>query len=144
MREKTPPTLSSHSARIVSLQEDGSGVSETGEVIPFALPGEEVLVEKLHYRRHARVHRVETIKASSERATPLCQHFTQHHPDHCGGCALQHMSAETVSCFKHEKVRQAFARNGLDPQLVREPLTVGFGLRRRTNMEGILKLMACT
>lgn len=139
MREKTPPTLASHSVKIVSLQDDGFGVSTSGEVIPFALPQEEVLVEKLHYRRHTRVHKVDVIQASSERAAPLCQHFTQHHPNHCGGCTLQHMSAETVSQFKHEKVRQAFARYGINPDIVKTPLTVGFGLRRRTNMEGILK-----
>lgn len=136
---KEPPTLSTNQAVIVSLQADGYGVGNKGEIIPFALPGEEVEYDKLHYRRHARVHRVEALKASEGRTAPLCPHYTQHHPTHCGGCTLQHMSAATASNFKHWKVQDAFQRHGIDPLLVSAPITVGYGLRRRTNMEGILK-----
>lgn len=136
---KEPPTLSTNQTCIVHWQADGFGVGEQGEVIPFALPGEEVEYDKLHYRRHARVHRVATLKASEGRAAPLCPHFTQHHPTHCGGCTLQHMSEETVKQFKMWKVQDAFQRHGVDPSYVREPIVVGYGLRRRTNMEAILK-----
>lgn len=138
-KPKEPPTLTTHQANIVSWQTDGLGVGQNGEIIPFSLPGEEVEFDKLHYRRHTRVHRVEATKPSDNRQKPICPHFTQHHTTHCGGCALQHMNADTTNRFKHWKVQDAFQRYGIDPSIVREPIAVGYGLRRRTNMEAILK-----
>lgn len=136
---KEPPTLSTNQIHITRLQADGFGVSEKGDIIPFALPGENVEYDKLHYRRHTRIHRVTTLKASDGRTAPLCPHFTQHHSTHCGGCTLQHMSPQTAKQFKMWKVQDAFQRHGVDPSYVREPIVVGYGLRRRTNMEAILK-----
>src|SRR5919204_1144 len=62
----------------------GDGIAGTGAgpvYVPYALPGERVVVE----RHGARGHLVEVEMASQDRIEPFCPYFGS-----CGGCAIQH------------------------------------------------------
>jgi 23S rRNA (uracil1939-C5)-methyltransferase len=56
---------------------------------------------------------------------PPCPHFFA-----CGGCALQHWAHAPYLAWKEDKVRQALAREGLDP-LFAPPFAAPPGSRRR-------------
>jgi 23S rRNA (uracil1939-C5)-methyltransferase len=109
---------------IARLGAQGDGIAETpsGPVyVPYALPGEQVLVEG--HGERARL--VAVLSAGPERVAPVCRHFT-----HCGGCALQHLEREAYLAWKRELVAQAFAARGLEAP-VAHVVSVGLGARRR-------------
>lgn len=103
-------------------QGDGIAESQTGPLyVPYALPGEEVLVEA----RGDRARLVAVLKPSPQRVAPVCRHFT-----HCGGCALQHMERGAYLAWKRELVAAAFASRGIEAP-VAHVISVGVGARRR-------------
>ena len=109
---------------IVRLGAQGDGIAETpsGPVyVPYALPGEQVLVEQ----RGDRARLVAVVSAGPDRVAPPCRHFT-----HCGGCALQHLERTSYLAFKREQVVAAFAARGIDAP-VAHVVSVGLGARRR-------------
>lgn len=92
---------------IARLGSQGDGVAETdsGEVfIPFALPGETVTAA----REKDRATLMAVLEASPLRIDPACRHFTE-----CGGCALQHLEAETYRQWKRDKVVHALKSKGI-------------------------------
>ena len=101
----------------------GDGVAETPDGplhIPFALPGETVLVE----RDGKRARMVALEHPSPARVDPFCPHFTR-----CGGCVFQHLEQEAYAEWKHGRVVSALARTGLDVPV--GPLVDAHGAGRR-------------
>ncbi len=74
--------------------------------VPYALPGEEVLVELTEEKaRYARAHLVEVIAASPQRVEPRCPHFGT-----CGGCHWQHIAYETQLSLREDTLRSQMRR----------------------------------
>ncbi len=88
--------------------------------MPFALAGERVIADVAGER--ARLIKIE--QASRDRTAPVCPHFGV-----CGGCAVQHMSANIYRDWKRDIVVQAFASRGLMPTVA--DLVEPDGKRRR-------------
>ncbi len=112
---------------IARLGAQGDGIAETSSgpvYVPYALPGEQVLVEG--HGERARL--VAVLASGPERVAPQCRHFT-----HCGGCALQHMERGAYLAWKREQVVAAFAARGIEAP-VAHVVSVGLGARRRATL----------
>src|SRR5438445_4265991 len=73
-----------------SLNLDGAGVATAGSqriAVPFALPGEEAIVELTRGGRRPAGKIVSLVRKSAHAAPPPCRHFGV-----CGGCPAQHLS----------------------------------------------------
>lgn len=93
---------------ITRLGAQGDGVAETTGApvfVPFALAGERVLADV----DGARGHLLRVLQPSPARIEPVCRHFGT-----CGGCVVQHMSANVYRAWKRDLVVSAFAARGLD------------------------------
>lgn len=78
--------------------------------VPFALPGERVLVRVVEQRkRHARAELLEVLEPSPDRAAPPCVHFG---PGRCGGCQLQHIAPAAQAPLKERVVREQLQHIG--------------------------------
>ncbi len=111
--------------QVASLGAQGDGVvpGPDGPVyVPFALPGESVLVEVTGER--GRLVAVE--RPSPDRVAAQCRHFTS-----CGGCRMQHLARPAYEAWKRELVLQAFAARGIADPRLGELITVASGERRR-------------
>ena len=108
----------------------GDGIAHTPDglvYVPFALPGERVLVERSGERGRL----VEIVEPSAERATPPCRHFGR-----CGGCALQMMELSATRRLKRAFVVDALQREGLHPE-VAETVGVSAASRRRAMLTAV-------
>ncbi|RMD48687.1 MAG: class I SAM-dependent RNA methyltransferase [Alphaproteobacteria bacterium] len=72
----------------------------------------------------------EQLSDAPERRAPPCPHFGR-----CGGCVLQHASAELEGAWKCDLVRAALGRHGLEAELVLAG-TAPPGARRRARLVG--------
>jgi 23S rRNA (uracil1939-C5)-methyltransferase len=111
---------------ITRLGNRGDGVSDTAEgpvYVPYALPGEVVIVEPVAGHPDRR-HLVHVERPSRERSAPICKHFGQ-----CGGCALQHWSLAEYHLWKRDLVVQALGAAGLLAPV--DPLIDAHGQGRR-------------
>ena len=102
----------------------GDGVVERagGAVfVPFALPGETVLIEREGDR--GVVQAIED--TSADRIAPFCPHYGR-----CGGCVAQHIGPGLYGPWKRGKVEAALAWAGLADVAV-EPLADAAGAGRR-------------
>jgi 23S rRNA (uracil1939-C5)-methyltransferase len=97
--------------------------------LPFTAPSERVLA-RLGARRGAgyegRV--VELLAPAADRLPPQCRHFGR-----CGGCALQHLGAETYQAAKLDGLAGALQRVGIDPGVI-SPLHLVPPARRRARL----------
>jgi 23S rRNA (uracil1939-C5)-methyltransferase len=76
--------------------------------VPYALPGEEVVVEIVEDKgRYARARLLEVVQPSPDRVEPRCSHFGV-----CGGCQWQHVAYEAQLRFKGEILRDQLERIG--------------------------------
>ncbi len=76
--------------------------------VPYALPGEEVLVEIVEdKKRYARARPVEVLSPAPQRVVPRCPHFGL-----CGGCHWQHIDYAAQLGFKESILREQLARLG--------------------------------
>jgi 23S rRNA (uracil1939-C5)-methyltransferase len=110
-------------APITDLSHDGRGVARIDGKVYFvdgALPGEEVRFRVTGKRRGHGVGVVETvIRASPDRVPPPCSHFGV-----CGGCSLQHLSADAQVRFKAQGLKESLARLGeVAPEVEQAPIT---------------------
>lgn len=64
---------------------------------------------------------------SSERISAPCPHY-----ETCGGCALQHVGADTYRAWKIAKVKTTLERTGIAPRIWEEPVFLPPATRRRT------------
>ena len=115
---------------ITGLGFDGDGLAfhaQTRLYIPFATPGDRVLVQPIAQRSggfHARI--ISLIVAGADRRHPPCPRFGV-----CGGCRLQHLDDSVVTMWKSQRLRAAMAAAGLDPGVVRQTKVVPVDDRRR-------------
>jgi 23S rRNA (uracil1939-C5)-methyltransferase len=99
-----------------ALQVHVSGIAHGGDAlaryegkvmfIPYALPGEEVLVELTEERAsYSRARVVEIITPSPDRVEPRCPHYGT-----CGGCQWQHIAYERQAALREEVLRSQLGR----------------------------------
>ncbi len=97
---------------------DGVAATDAGPVfVPFALPGETVLIE----RGGARGRLVEIEQPSPDRAVPFCPYFGT-----CGGCLAQHMGGATYAAWK-----RGILEGALHKARIAAPLVDAHGAGRR-------------
>lgn len=114
--------------------------------VRHALPGETVIAEVTEvHKGFVRADAVSVVRASRDRVTAPCAYS---HPDGCGGCDLQHASAQAQLSWKAAVVEEQLARlAGINRKVTVEPLPGnGFGWRTRvryrvdaTGRAGLLK-----
>jgi len=122
-------------ARIDDLSHEGRGVAHHEGKTVFiddALPGE--LVEWVMRKRGRNFDEGSTariLEPSADRVTPRCAHFGL-----CGGCALQHLSAQRQIAFKQQQLTEALTRIGhVAPAEVLPPLLADpWNYRRRARL----------
>lgn len=105
----------------------GEGVAQIeGErvFVPFALPGEDVLIT----REGERGTLVAVSKPSAARGEPFCPHYGA-----CGGCQLQHLAPDAYRAFKISLVETPLLQAGVEAT-VEKFLTAGGAGRRRATL----------
>jgi 23S rRNA (uracil1939-C5)-methyltransferase len=110
----------------------GDGVAEGagGRLhIPFTVPGDRVRVTPAG---KAKAQLAEILEPGPNRITPACSHFGR-----CGGCAMQHLSADFIADWKRQRVVDALAREGLEDAPVDRTVTIAPGTRRRATLAAI-------
>jgi len=122
-------------ASVDSLNTECQGVARVNDKVTFitqALPGEKVVFEYTKKNSRYDVGKtIEVVESSSERIEPKCEHFTL-----CGGCQLQHMSAEYQIVQKQNILVEQFKNiSKVDLDHV-EPAIVGdsWGYRRKARL----------
>jgi 23S rRNA (uracil1939-C5)-methyltransferase len=74
--------------------------------VPYALPGEELLVELTEDKaKYSRGRAVEILAPSPDRVEPRCPHFGA-----CGGCQWQHIAYERQLTLREEIIRSQLTR----------------------------------
>jgi 23S rRNA (uracil1939-C5)-methyltransferase len=119
---------------VAALTAEGEGIVKEGKAafVGGALPGEVIRFRRLRrHRGHDEGQLLEVITASPDRVTPRCAHFGV-----CGGCALQHLSAERQIEVKERALRDALERVAkVTPQRWLPPLRgPQWGYRRRARL----------
>lgn len=91
--------------------------------VPFAIPGEEVVVRITDvFDKYANGKIVKIKKESENRIKPHCPHY-----ENCGGCQLQHIAYSAHGDLKRSIVMEAFERyfdKELNPKLFKETITM--------------------
>jgi 23S rRNA (uracil1939-C5)-methyltransferase len=79
------------SERVVRLAARGDGVTESGDFVAMAAPGDVVAADG-------------SVTAGPHRAVPPCRHFPE-----CGGCQLQHVDDAAYGDFLRDRIASALA-----------------------------------
>lgn len=121
-RTRTKPNRTPQIAEIVNLSHDGKGVARINGKATFiqgALPGETVEFQYTTVKKDFDEGRLlSVIEPSTLRVEPKCPHYVM-----CGGCSLQHLSAQDQIHFKQEQLLDLLERYGhTQPQTVLAPL----------------------
>lgn len=117
---------------------DGLATFEDERVIvPYAAPGDRITARLSRDRDERLVGRIRAIEMPGPaRVTPPCPHFGPRLEAGCGGCALQHIEAETYRAWKLEQLRAVLERNDIDGDRI-GPLAISPpGSRRRADFTG--------
>ncbi|PSF10672.1 23S rRNA (uracil(1939)-C(5))-methyltransferase RlmD [Marinobacter fuscus] len=121
---------------IETLSHDGRGIARADGKTQFvdgALPGETVMAKMVSTRsRFDELRTTEVLESVAERQTPPCEYA-----DLCGGCSLQHMSADAQIRFKENTLREHFAHfGGIEPEQWIEPMRSpdALGYRRKARL----------
>jgi len=96
--------------------------------VPFVAPGDRVRVRLSTEKGERRGEIVELLVAGA-RAAPVCAHFGA-----CGGCALQHLSAEAYAAAKLGWLRGALAQHGFTNVDIAPLRRLAPGTRRRARL----------
>jgi 23S rRNA (uracil1939-C5)-methyltransferase len=139
-RNKIPQGL--FKADIESLSHEGRGISHIDGKTVFidnALPSEEVEFNYISTRAKFSEGVAENIITASERRIePGCEYF-----GYCGGCSLQHMSAEAQLEHKQSVLLEQFTHLGnVKPKSVLPPLkgpTFGYRYKARLGVKYVIK-----
>jgi 23S rRNA (uracil1939-C5)-methyltransferase len=97
-------------ATVASLTHDGEGVVRQGKTafVAGALPGERIRFRRTRrHRQHDEAELLEVLEPSASRVVPRCAHFGI-----CGGCVLQHLSADAQLEAKQTELRDNLERMG--------------------------------
>jgi 23S rRNA (uracil1939-C5)-methyltransferase len=95
---------------VAALTHDAEGVVREGKAafVAGALPGEKIRFKRTRrHRQHDEAALLEVIEPSPARVAPKCAHFGV-----CGGCALQHLSADAQLEIKQTELRDNLERVG--------------------------------
>lgn len=107
--EKTTPKGWRDTLDIVDLSDDGRGLARRAGKAVFvsgALTGEQVDARSLRIGgRYDEATTMAVLQRSPERATPQCRHY-----DDCGGCQLQHLTADAQRTHKSQRFAAAMSR----------------------------------
>jgi 23S rRNA (uracil1939-C5)-methyltransferase len=119
---------------VTALTHEGEGIVRDGKAafVGGALPGEVIRFRRMRrHRGHDEGQLLEVIEPSADRVTPRCSHFGV-----CGGCALQHLSADRQIEAKERELRDALERVAkVTPQSWLPPLRgPQWGYRRRARL----------
>ena len=119
---------------VTALTHEGEGIVRDGKAafVGGALPGELIRFRRMRrHRGHDEAQLLEVIEPSVDRVTPRCGHFGV-----CGGCALQHLSAERQIEAKERELRDALERVAkVTPDAWLPPLRgPQWGYRRRARL----------
>ena len=143
-RNLKPETLN---LKLTSMTQGGEamGRDDTGRVVfvPYAIAGEEVVVEIVEAKKNfARARLLEIKSPSPVRVTPRCPHFApspsqgEGRGEACGGCQWQHIAYDAQLKFKTEIVREQFARIGKLPDApVRDAIGMSEPWHYRNNVQ---------
>jgi 23S rRNA (uracil1939-C5)-methyltransferase len=115
---------------ISRLGSDGLGLADHDERIlafPYTLPGERIRIEPPRGKQPAKL--VQRLSDAPDRAPPPCRHFGR-----CGGCLLQHLSAEAYGDFKRRLVLDALQRHGVAAGYLAPTACSPPGTRRRATL----------
>ena len=122
--------------QIETLSHDGRGIARADGKTQFvdgALPGEVVMAKMVSTRsRFDELRTVEVLEPAGDRQTPPCEFA-----DLCGGCSLQHMSADAQIRFKENTLKEHFAHfGGIEPEQWIEPMRSpdSLGYRRKARL----------
>lgn len=99
-------------ARIESIAAGGAGVSRVDGLVVFTprtAPGDLIEVAYVQRDRLGQGRLTRLLEPSDQRVEPRCRHYGG---DRCGGCQLQHLSADAQREAKRRIVSDAFARIG--------------------------------
>lgn len=124
-REKKHPPARQAVARIDAIGAGGDGVAiiDGARVfVPLTAPGD--IAEIAWSGDRGRL--VRLVESGGDRAVAPCRHFGQ-----CGGCALQHLSAEFHRDWKRARISEALGRVGLPEAEVRPTIGTPAAARRR-------------
>lgn len=127
--------------RIDKVVAGGAGLARaaSGQVmmVPFVLPGEEVVVKVLRDRKgYLEAELVEIVSGHPERVVVPCRHFGR-----CGGCDLQHAAYSLQVEIKNGILREQLVRAGMLDRdgagELAEPLAspLPFGYRQRLRLQ---------
>lgn len=124
-------------AEVHSLSHDGRGIATLNNKTTFisgALPHETVTYKMTQKRSHYNeAETLEIITPSPKRITPPCSHFGL-----CGGCSLQHMSAEIQLELKQHTLLDQLKHFGkVIPESVIAPLNADITRYRRKARLGV-------
>jgi len=120
---------------IETLSHDGRGIARADGKTQFvdgALPGETVMAKMVSTRsRFDELRTTEVLDTAPDRQQPPCEFA-----DLCGGCSLQHMSADAQIRFKENTLREHFAHfGGIEPEQwvapMRSPDSLGYRRKAR-------------
>lgn len=120
---------------IESLTHEGRGVARVEGKTLFvdgALPGERVTARFVaRHRRYDEAVAGQVQEASADRVEPRCPHFGV-----CGGCSLQHMSADAQIRAREQAVLEVLEHVGrVRPGRILEPVRAGpWGYRRKARL----------
>lgn len=122
-------------AEVTALTLEGSGVLRPAGkrvLVPGALVGEEVAFHRRRRRRNYDEGVLLKIRrASPDRVEPVCEYFGT-----CGGCSLQHLSADAQLVMKEATLIDSLARLAdIEPEKVLPPIRgAEWGYRRKARL----------
>lgn len=100
-------------SKIIRLASKGDGVTEDGQFVPNAVPGDFLTNEG-------------TLQFGSHHREPVCRHFSV-----CGGCRLQYADDDVCKNFLTDRIAEAFHQQGLSvPTLKTAHLSPPYSRRR--------------
>jgi 23S rRNA (uracil1939-C5)-methyltransferase len=104
---------------IVRVAAKGDGVTASGRHVALAAPGDLLLPDG-------------TVQPGPHRAAPPCRHFGR-----CGGCQLQHLDEDALAGFVRDRVLNAAAGQGLEPEAVAPAHISPPRTRRRASLRAV-------
>ncbi len=118
----TSPT---HEVEIFALGHQGDGETAEGLYVPYTVPGDRVRAEFDGIRGRL----VDILVPGPARKQPPCKHFGA-----CGGCAVQHLSAEFYRDWKVGQIREALAQRNITGVEMKPLIAVAPRSRRRATL----------
>jgi len=114
---------------ITGLGGKGDGLALAGDQpihVPYTAPGDVVTAE---IDKKSRGRLVEIITPSPHRMEAPCPVFGS-----CGGCSVQHISADYIAKWKRDQIITALEHRGFEAPNVAQTITLPAGLRRRASL----------